>query len=142
MATKKVAAKAAPAEVTPIPRSRGPRGTAETARITVLAPENPKREGSKAQAVFAHYENGMTIAEFAASLDEAGIGKEATPNLVYDAKHGFIAIEGYEVPGGVVTKEEKAPKPAKEPKPAKAPKAKKEKAPVEESPEAEVEVMD
>jgi hypothetical protein len=148
MATKKSKAVPAEAEVVSTPaaeaapavvRSRGPRGTVETARISLLVSENPKREGTKCQRVFAQYVDGMTIAEFCAALDAEGLGKEATPNMVYDSKHGFISIEGYEPPGGVRVKE---PKPAKEPKAAKAPKAKKEKASVEEAPEAEEEVID
>lgn len=129
------------AEAAAVPRSRGPRGTTEDAVITVLVDGNPKREGSKAHAVFSHYENGMTIGAFADSLAAADLGKEATPNLVYDSKHGNISIEGYEPPGGVVVREAKAPK---EPKAAKAPRAKKvktaEEAAVEE--EAQEEVID
>jgi hypothetical protein len=107
------------AESTPkAPASRGPRGTVETALITVLVGENPKRPGSKAHAVFGHYRSGQTIAEFADSLGE--LSKEATPNLVYDAKHGFISIEGYD-PGEIVVKAPKEPKAAK---PAKAKKVK------------------
>jgi hypothetical protein len=103
--------------------SRGPRGTVETAVITVLVGDNPKRAGSKAHTVFSHYQSGQTIAAFADALATAGLGKEATPNLVYDAKHGYIAIEGYD-PGEIVVKAAKEPKAPKE---AKAPKAKKEK---------------
>lgn len=120
------AKKAAPIVETPevaeaAPRSRGPRGTTEDAVITLLVDGNPKREGSKAAAVFSYYESGMTIGTFADALAEAELGKEATPNLVYDAKHGYISIEGYEPPGGVTPKEVKvkAEKPAKAEKTAK-----------------------
>lgn len=148
-AAKKVAAKAAPAKTAPVaaksapakkaapvvevaepeeaetaPRSRGPRGTVESAVITLLVEGNPKREGSKAHAVFSYYEDGMTIGDFADALAEADLGKEATPNLVYDSKHGFISIEGYEPPGGVVVKEAKEPKAPKAEKPAKGKKSK------------------
>lgn len=102
-------------------KTRGPRGVPESAVITVLAQANPKREGSKAATVFGHYVTGMTIGEFADSLDAAGLGKESTPNLVYDAKHGFISIDGYD-PGEVVKPKVREPKAAKEPK---APRAKK-----------------
>jgi hypothetical protein len=130
-AAKKVAAKPAPApepeaeeEATEaVARTRGPRGTTEDMVIHVLVETNPKREGSKAAAVFSHYVEGMTIGEFADSLAEAEMGKEATPNLVYDTKHGFIAIDGYEVPGGVTPKEVKEPKPAKAGKVKKGTKA-------------------
>lgn len=107
------------------PRSRGPRGTTEDAVIRLTGEVNPKREGSKAHAVFSHYEDGMTIADFCAALEATNpdMVKEATPNLVYDCKHGFITIDGYEVPGGVVVKEAKEPKAPKAEKVAKEPKA-------------------
>lgn len=126
-AAKKAAAPAAApvveqeAEEVAAPRTRGPRGVPETAVITLLVEGNPKREGSKANAVFSHYEDGMTIADFCAALEatDPEMVKEATPNLVYDAKHGFIQIEGYEPPGGVVVKEVKQPKPKAEKAPRK-----------------------
>lgn len=136
VAAKKATAKAAapvaveqPADPVVEPRTRGPRGVHESAVITVLAEGNPKREGSKAHAVFSHYESGQTIAEFCEALEatDAEMVKEATPNLVYDAKHGFIEIEGYEPPGGVTKKEVKAPTPKAE-KPVKASKSPKAKA--------------
>ena len=96
-------------------KTRGPRGVPESAVITVLVDANPKREGSKAHTVFALYRTGMTIKEFADEMDAAGLGKESTPNLIWDAKHGFISIEGHD-PGAVVQKKERAPKAAKEPK--------------------------
>jgi hypothetical protein len=114
-----------------VARSRGPRGTVETAVISLLVDANPKRAGSKAEAVFSNYRSGMTIAEFCDA-----VGKEATPNLVYDAAHGFIAIEGYD-PEQVV-KKEKAPKAEKAAKAPRAKKAKKE-ATVEET-EAQTEL--
>lgn len=105
------------------PKTRGPRGVPESAVITVLADANPKREGSKAATVFGHYVSGMTIGEFADALDAAGLGKESTPNLVYDAKHGFISIDGYD-PGEVVKPKVREPKAAKEPKVPRAKKVK------------------
>jgi len=97
---------------------RGPKGVALTARITVLAAANPKRALSKAHAVFSKYVTGMTVQEF---LDAAG--EEATPNIVYDTKHGYISVEGY----NVEVLPPKAPRTPKEPKAAKAPKVKAEK---------------
>lgn len=119
---KKVASKEPEPEVeAAAPRTRGPRGVPETAVITLLVEGNPKREGSKAHAVFSHYEEGQTIAEFCAALEatDAEMVKEATPNLVYDAKHGFISIEGYEPPGGVIEHKPKEPKPVKAAAPSK-----------------------
>jgi hypothetical protein len=95
---------------------RGPKGVSLDAKILVLAAGNPKREGSKAHAVFAKYHDGMTVQEF---LDSAGA--EATPNLVYDAGHGFISIDGYTPTKVFVAKvkEPKAPVEAAAPKPKK-----------------------
>jgi hypothetical protein len=68
----------------------------------------------------------MTVGEFCDAC-----GKDATPNLVYDTKHGFISIEGYD-PEQVVAK----PKKEKAEKVAKAPRAKKvKKADAEPTPE-------
>lgn len=93
-----------------VPKSRGPRGTVETAKITLIAKSNPKRPNSKAFAAFANYKDQMTIAEFADL-----VGKEATGHLVYDAKHGSISIEGYD-PGAIITPKPKAEKKVKAPK--------------------------
>lgn len=127
----------------PAVRTRGPRGVDESAVITLLTETNPKREGSKAHAAFSNYRTGMTVGEFADA-----VGKEATGHLVYDAKHGFISIDGYN-PGEIIQpkpKAEKVAKEPKEPKEPKAPKAKKSKAdPVQEAEVeqvAEAEVMD
>lgn len=98
--------------------ARGPKGVALDALITLNTEVNPKRPGSKAHAAFAHYSTGMTVQDY---LDAAGAA--ATPNLVYDAAHGFILIEGYEPK--LVERKERAPKAEK---PAKAPRAKKAKA--------------
>ena len=44
---------------------RKPRGAFDPeAKITAVASPNPKREGSKAHAVFSLYREGMTVAEF------------------------------------------------------------------------------
>lgn len=114
--------------------ARGPKGVALDAIVTLKCEGNPKRPGSKAHDVFSLYRDGMTVQDF---LDAAG--DAATPNLVYDAAHGFIAIEGYD-PKQVV-KKERAPKAAKEPKAPRAKRAKKADA-AEASPSiAEVEEM-
>lgn len=103
------------------PRSRGPKGTEESAVVTLISTSNPKRPNSKAHAVFSQYVNGMTIKDFADKVDALGEGKgkgEATANLVYDAKHGFISIAGYD-PGAIVAPKPKAPKKEKAEKVAK-----------------------
>ena len=94
----------------------GPKGVKVDAVITLVATSNPKREGSAAKSRFAAYTDQMTVADALA----AGL---TTPDLVYDAKHGFIQIDGYSVPGGVTVPKVKAP-----PKPKAEKKEKKEKA--------------
>ncbi len=110
--------------------ARGPKGVALDALITLKCEGNPKRPGSKAHAVFAQYADGMTVQAF---LD--AVGDAATPNLVYDAAHGFISIEGYDPK--LVVKKERA---TKEPKAPKAPRAKKAAATAAAPTAAEVEV--
>jgi hypothetical protein len=99
---------------------RGPKGVALDALIFVKAASNPKRPGSKAHAAFSAYSDGMTVQNY---MDT--VGAEATPNLVYDAAHGFIQIEGYTPAKPFVPKPkaEKAPKAPKTPKAAKGKKA-------------------
>lgn len=101
--------------------ARGPKGVALDAIISLRVEGNPKRAGSKAYAAFSQYVDGMTVQQF---LD--AVGDAATPNLVYDAAHGFIAIEGYDPK--MVVKKERAPKAPKAPKPTKAPRGKRAKA--------------
>lgn len=123
-----------------MPLTRGPKGAAMDALITLNVETNPKRPGSKAFDAFSHYRTGMTVQEY---LEAAG--KAATPNLVYDSSHGFISIEGYEPKEAPkrTPKEPKAPKPPKaekEPKAPKEPKARKAKPTIiqaVESPEVE-----
>lgn len=127
---------AAKEEKVPLAKMRGPRGVPEQAKITVLSDKNPKRDGSKAFSVFELYATGMTVGAFCDAVDKTDNKGAATPNLVYDAAHGFIKIEGYEPPGGVIpvkTKAEKKEKPAKEAKgtPVKADPNKKAKADAE-----------
>lgn len=116
MATKSKKTKVAEAAETPAvpeakadPKTRGPRGVPEAAVIHLLVTANPKREGSKSFERFKGYQDGQTIADALA----AGV---TTPDLVWDAKHGFISIEGYD-PGEIVQPKPKAaPKPKAEKK--------------------------
>lgn len=60
-------------------------GHERSAKITVLAEENPKRKGSLSHARFAKYKNGMTLeAALAAGIKAADIS--------YDEDHGFIKV--------------------------------------------------
>ena len=74
---------------------RGPKGASAVALIFVRAAANPKRPGSKSHTAFAQYRDGMTVQEYIDAMERIGMGKVATPNLVYDSAHGFIQIEGY-----------------------------------------------
>ena len=130
MAKKQVEPKAPTLAPADAPRAyvRGPRGVAPDALIFVQVPANPKRPGSRAWTAFSHYGDGMTVAQYVEA-----VGKAGTANLVYDASHGFITIEGYEPKAPReprAPKEPKAAKPAKivAVKAAKPVKAKKEKA--------------
>lgn len=125
------------------PKNRGPKGVPDSATLTVLV-SNPKRAGSKAEAVFNLYETGLSIS----ALMERATATEGidlayvTPCLVYDAKHGFISIDGYD-PGEIVQpkpKAEKAPKEPRAPRGKKAAKA--EAADPEVEAEAQTETMD
>lgn len=100
------------------PKAVGPKGVKNDAVITLLATSNPKREGSAAKIRFAGYADQMTVSAALAT----GL---TTPDLVYDAKHGFTQIEGYTVPGGVVVPKAKAPAKPKSEKKAKAAKVEK-----------------
>lgn len=126
MAKKQVEPKAPTPAAADAPRAyvRGPRGVAADALIFLMTPTNPKRPGSRAFEAFSHYGDGMTVAQYVEAA-----GKAATANLVYDANHGFITIEGYEPKAPREPRTLKAPKAAKPAKIAavKAPKAKKEK---------------
>jgi len=109
------------AETPATPKTRGPRGVSDGAIVTVLV-ENPKRGGSKAHSIFSCYATGLSVADIFAAAKEAGFDEAyVTPCLVWDAKHGFITIEGYD-PGAIVERK------VREPKAPKAPKAKKAKA--------------
>lgn len=120
------------AKATPI-GVRGPKGVALTAKITLLTKTNPKRQGSKAYEVFSKYRDGMTVQEF---LDEAK--EAATPNIVYDTKHGFIAVEGY----SVEVLPPKAPRVAKEKGVKASPKEKKAAAAPAPDPDLELETVE
>lgn len=116
-------------------KTRGIRGLSESAEITLVAESNPKRPGSKSFERFALYQNGMTQGE---ALD-AGV---LTADLIWDSKHGFITIEGYD-PGEVVKPKAREPKATKEPKAkkVKAPKAEKTEEQVQADAEAQEESM-
>ena len=94
---------------------RGLKGIPVTAKITVLAASNPKRAGCAAYDRYALYRDGLTQEEFLAAGG-------TTPDLAYDTKHGFIAVEGYSPE--LVVKKERAVKEPKAPRTAKGGKAK------------------
>jgi len=71
------------------PKATPKRGRAakypDDAKITLLAKENPKREGSKAHKKFALYETGMTVGEFIAKGGNLA-------DVAWDARKNFISV--------------------------------------------------
>lgn len=68
---------------------RGVRNFKADQKITILAAVNPKKAGTKANAIFALYRNGMTVAELKAAAGD----NYATANILWDVRHGFISVE-------------------------------------------------
>jgi len=62
------------------------------AKIQVVVPKNPKREGSNGYKIFNLYKSGMTIREF---LKSGG----RTIDLDWDRERGFIATQDKDKPG-------------------------------------------
>lgn len=60
-------------------------GFADTAKITVLAKENPKRGGSSRAIRFSKYKTGMTVRQY---LDAGG----KTSDIKVDSEAGHIKI--------------------------------------------------
>ena len=60
-------------------------GYLKTAKISIVATENPKRNGSSAHTRFAKYRNGMTIQSF---LDSGG----TTGDVNWDLQKGYIKL--------------------------------------------------
>jgi len=79
----------------------------ENAIITMMAEDNPKREGSAAHRRFELYADGMTVREAKA----AGL---LAVDVVHDEKKGFISLRP-----GIKTVTEEKPKKAKKAKAAK-----------------------
>lgn len=73
------------------PRATGRASYADTARITVLVAENPKRAGSAAHVRFATYRPGMTVADYVAAV---GDRRKALQDLGWDVAHGFVKVVG------------------------------------------------
>lgn len=67
-------------------KSSGSGGFSPTAKITLLVPKNPKREGTKAHAKFAKYKNGMTVQAF---IDGGG----RAFSLAWDVKRKYISVK-------------------------------------------------
>lgn len=66
---------------------RGPKHKyPDTAKIVVLAKENPYRENCKSYTAFAKYQKGMTIAEMAA----LGVTRDY---IRWDLREGYIALK-------------------------------------------------
>jgi hypothetical protein len=72
----------------------------ETARIVVLAAENPKKRGAAAR--FGYYKRGaegMTVAEYIEASHKAGNPKAlAKEDVKWDFTAGFISVDGVKAP--------------------------------------------
>ena len=88
-------ARAPKAKAEPKPKAEGRAQTVRNADDAIISAvvENPKKAGSRAAAVFAHYRAGQTVADFIAACAAGGIAeKEARSNLSWDRRKGFITI--------------------------------------------------
>lgn len=65
------------------------KGVKENDIIKLHAPDNPKKPGSKANADFAKYKDGMTVGEFHAAVGDKVAGQN---HIMYDLKKGFITV--------------------------------------------------
>jgi hypothetical protein len=79
--------KAAPAANKKTTKTKGPVGPATDERlIKLLITENPKRHGSAAHALYAKYQDGMTV-------DQYIFNGGTLAALRWDARHKFIAVK-------------------------------------------------
>jgi len=65
------------------------KGIKENDIITMQVPHNPKKPGTKANADFAQYKDGMTVGQFHAAVGGKAKGQE---HIMYDIKKGFITV--------------------------------------------------
>lgn len=72
----------------------GPQRDGDDRRITVLAETNPKARGSKSEARFAVYKDGMTVGEYVLAVRALGRGRRvAIRDITWDVDHGYIRLE-------------------------------------------------
>lgn len=81
------------------PKASKAKNYEDTAKVTLLVKENPKREGSASYERFEGYKGAKTVADALAN----GVTRA---DLDWDAKHGYITIAGWDVP--VIEKKAKA----------------------------------
>lgn len=63
-------------------------------RIRVLV-DNPKRNGSRAHALFEMYQDGMTGAQYVQAVINAGLPRRvALDSLHWDLRHGYVRLAG------------------------------------------------
>lgn len=92
-AAKKTAAKAPAKKAAAAPaRTASARGFQDDQTITLVAKENPKREGTTAHGVFALYKTGMTVGAFREKADKLDDNNSGA-HLRWDTKKGFIKIK-------------------------------------------------
>ncbi len=63
--------------------------------VQLLATANPKKPVSASAARFALYQHGMSTTAYAEAVAKAGQPKRlAAADLLWDVRHGFIALHG------------------------------------------------
>ena len=65
------------------------KGVKPTDIIKMQVPHNPKKPGTKANADFAQYKDGMTVAQFHEAVGDKVAGQN---HIMYDLKKGFITV--------------------------------------------------
>lgn len=64
-----------------------------TQYVALLVPGNPKKPNSASAARFALYKHGCTVAAYRDAVVKAGQpGRLAAADLLWDVRHGFIAL--------------------------------------------------
>lgn len=64
-----------------------------TAKIVIVAKENPYREGSIGHKAFAKYKNGATLDETLKALASIKTKRDGRQLLAYDRKKGYVKVE-------------------------------------------------
>ena len=70
-----------------------PQHEGDDRKITVVAESNPKAKGSKSEARFALYRDGMTVGEYVLAVKALGRTRRvAIRDIMWDAEHDYIKL--------------------------------------------------